>query len=67
MNREINTEDEDTLLLPSKGGTGRVYFSIDPDGEMYIGIDNTKNSHLALYITAQSTQKLKDWVSKVKV
>ena len=59
------TEDENTLLLESKNSKRRVYFSRDPDGEMYIGIDYQKDRHLALYVSVESTQKLKDWLTKV--
>jgi hypothetical protein len=59
------TTDEDDLQLESTSKPGKhVYFSLDGDRQMYIGIQHG-SEHMELYISADSTDRLRDWLLKV--
>ena len=65
MSTETNTAEDDTLRLDSTNKPGKyVYFSLDHDRQMYLGIQHGKE-HMEMYISAESTEKLKDWLAKV--
>lgn len=56
---------ETDLSLKSLRGGKDIDLSLDPDGDLYIDISEPRGNSFGIYLSAETTRQLRDWLNKV--